>query len=46
MDAYERSERELLRLLARGDQEIAAGTGFDLDGVLAEADAFLSDQVT
>ena len=44
MESYERSEhdRQLLRLLARGEQEIAAGKGFDLDEVLAEADALLS----
>lgn len=43
MDEYERGEheRELLRLLARGEHEIAAGEGFDLDAVLAEADALL-----
>ena len=39
LGAYERSERErqLLQLLARGEQEIKAGKGFDLDEVLAEA---------
>ncbi len=44
MEAYERSEREreLLHLLAKGEQEIAAGKGFDLDEVLAEADALLA----
>jgi prevent-host-death family protein len=44
MEAYERSEheRELLHLIARGEQEIAAGKGFDLDAVLAEADALLA----
>jgi len=42
-EAYARSERdrELLRLLARGEKEIAAGKGHDLDAVLAEADALL-----
>ncbi|MDD5542547.1 MAG: type II toxin-antitoxin system Phd/YefM family antitoxin [Acidobacteriia bacterium] len=42
-EAYERGEheRELLRLLARGDKEIAAGEGYDLESVLAEADALL-----
>ena len=42
--AYERGEREreLLRLLVRGEQEIAAGVGHDLDAVLAEADAVLA----
>jgi len=44
LEAYERSERErqLLHLLARGEQEIKAGKGFDLDEVLTEADAFLA----
>lgn len=43
-DAYERNERErhVLRLLARGEQEITAGIGHDLDEVLAEADAILA----
>ncbi len=43
LDEYERGEheRQLLRLLARGEQEIAAGKGYDLDAVLAEADALL-----
>ena len=44
-EAYERSEhdRELLRLIARGAKEIAAGTGHGLDAVLAEADALLAE---
>ncbi len=44
-EAYERSEhdRELLRLLARGEKEIAAGKGHSLDSVLAEADALLAE---
>ncbi len=44
-EAYERGERdrELLRLLARGEKEIAAGKGYDLDAVLAEADAVLRE---
>jgi prevent-host-death family protein len=44
MEAYKRNEheRELLHLLARGEQEIAAGKGFALDEVLAEADALLA----
>lgn len=43
MEAYERSEhdRQILYLLARGEQEITAGKGFDLDEVLAESDALL-----
>jgi prevent-host-death family protein len=44
MTAYEKGEheRELLRLLACGEKEIAEGTGFDLDTVLADADAMLA----
>ena len=44
VEAYERSEheRQLLLLIARGEQEIAAGKGFDLDSVLTEADALLA----
>ncbi len=40
---YERREyeRELLKALARGEQEILAGKGHDRDDVLAEADAFV-----
>lgn len=38
------SEREILALLARGEREIAAGLGYDLDEVLAEADALLSQR--
>jgi prevent-host-death family protein len=43
VDAYERSEaeREILLLLARGEKEIAAGVGYSLDQVMAEADAVL-----
>ncbi len=44
-EAYERAEhdRELLRLLARGEKEITAGKGHSLDAVLAEADALLAE---
>ena len=44
-DAYEKAEheRQLLRLLARGDKEIAAGKGYDLETVMAEAVALLAD---
>ena len=44
VEAYERGEheRELLRLLARGEQEIAAGKGHDLASVLHDADRLLS----
>ena len=46
VDAYEESEheKELLRLLAKGEKEIEIGQGYDLDAVLAEADAFLSEE--
>lgn len=42
--AYERAEREreLLRLLVRGEQEVMAGAGHDLEDVLAEADTVLA----
>lgn len=48
VDAYERGERErqLLRLLLRGEQEIAAGLGHDLDDVLAEADVLFTDKAS
>lgn len=35
-------ERQILRHLLRGEREIAAGHGYDLDSVLAEADSLLS----
>ena len=43
MEAYEHTQHELeiLRLLARGEKEIEAGKGYDLDAVLAEADSLL-----
>ncbi|MBI2908860.1 MAG: type II toxin-antitoxin system Phd/YefM family antitoxin [Chloroflexi bacterium] len=46
VEAYESSERdrELLRLLARGEKQIEAGEGSDLDSVLAEADAILAEE--
>jgi DNA-binding CsgD family transcriptional regulator len=45
MKAYEHAERErqILRLLARGEREIAAGKGHDLKIVLAEANSLLAD---
>jgi prevent-host-death family protein len=45
LDAYERSQREkeLLLLLARGENEIVEGKGYSLDSVLKEADARLKD---
>jgi len=44
-EAYARAEedRELLRLLARGEKEITAGKGYSLDAVLAETDALLAE---
>jgi prevent-host-death family protein len=46
VEAFEQSERdrELLRLLAKGEREIEAGEGHDLESVLAEADAILSEE--
>lgn len=43
VDEFERRERdvEILRLLAQGEREIAAGQGHDLDDVLVEADELL-----
>ena len=43
MEVYEEAQHELdvLRLLARGEQEIEAGVGYDPDEVLKEADRFL-----
>lgn len=45
VDAYQRveHERQLLELLLRGEQEIGAGEGYDLDQVLAEVDGLLSE---
>jgi prevent-host-death family protein len=41
--AYERTQRELeiLRLLAQGEVDIAAGRGRDLDAVMAEVNELL-----
>lgn len=43
LDEFERSEKEraLLRRLVQGEHEIALGEGYDLDTVLAEAEALL-----
>lgn len=43
MSVYERSqhELELLHLLARGEKEIAAGVGHELNDLLKEADRYL-----
>ena len=46
VEAFEQSEREreLLGLLAKGEREIETGEGHDLNSVLAEADALLSEE--
>jgi prevent-host-death family protein len=43
MEVYQNSRHEMdvLHLLARGEKEIAAGIGHELDDVLQEADRFL-----
>jgi hypothetical protein len=45
IETYERSQHELeiLRLLARGEKEIEAGEGHDLDAVFADVDALLEE---
>ena len=45
VEAYEQAEheRQILRLLARGEREIKAGKGYELENVLAEADRLLAD---
>ena len=45
VEEYERAEheRQILRLLARGDRVIAAGKGYDYEEVLAEAERLLAD---
>jgi prevent-host-death family protein len=44
-EEYDRAEheREILRLLARGEKEIAEGKGYDMDTVFAEADILLKN---
>jgi prevent-host-death family protein len=46
VEAYDHSqhEREILRLLARGEKEIKAGKGHELAAVLAEADELLKGE--
>ncbi len=43
MEVYQNSQHEMdvLHLLARGEKEIEAGIGHELDDVLKEADRFL-----
>lgn len=45
VEAFEQGERErqILRILAQGDQEIGEAKGRSLDAVLAEADRLLGD---
>jgi prevent-host-death family protein len=45
-ETYERTqhENEILRILARGDAEIAAGLGRDAQDVMAEARALLAEE--
>jgi prevent-host-death family protein len=45
-ETYERaeSERQILKLLARGEREIAKGKGYDLDSVLKDADEVLAER--
>ena len=44
VETFEQSEhdKELLRLLAKGEREIGIGEGYDLEAVLAEADLILT----
>ncbi len=44
VEAYEKLEyeKEILRLLAKGEKEIEAGIGYELDTVLAEADELIA----
>jgi len=46
VEGYEKSEheKEILRLLAKGDREIEIGEGYDLDTVFAEADSLLAKE--
>ena len=43
MEVYKSTlhEMDILHLLARGEKEIAAGTGYELDDVMREADLYL-----
>ena len=43
MEVYSNAQHEMdiLHLLARGEKEIAVGTGYELDDVLREADLYL-----
>ena len=41
---HSQHEKEILRLLARGEKEIEAGKGYDLEEVLAEAASLLKEK--
>jgi prevent-host-death family protein len=43
MEVYENAQRQMdiLHLLAKGEKEVAAGTGYELEDVLKEADLYL-----
>lgn len=45
VETFEQSEhdKELLRLLAKGEREIEIGEGYDLETVLAEANLILNE---
>jgi prevent-host-death family protein len=45
MEVYKNAQHEMdiLHLLARGEKEIATGTGYELDDVLKEADLYLEN---
>jgi len=46
VQSYEKSEyeKEILRLLVKGEREIEIGSGYDLDSVLSEADLLLTKE--
>ncbi len=44
VDELLKAQRRIRRLLASGEEEIAAGRGFDLDEVLADADALFTGE--
>ena len=43
MEVYENAQNQMdiLHLLAKGEKEVAAGTGYELEDVLKEADLYL-----
>jgi len=48
VETFEQSEhdKEVLRLLAKGEREIEIGKGYDLEAVLAEADLILTGKTS